>query len=382
MNTTPTLMQANLLLREGRYAEACQMFEALVAIQPGFLPYVQGYVLARRRLSKSGTSCNSAMSANRLVDAIHPGSNPIETTQHRLFTVITPVLNGDAFIATTIESILSQQGDFFIDYLIKDAGSTDQTISIALEYQERVRAGEYPLRCSGIRFRVVSKPDKGLYDGLKFAFETTPWRNDPEKTIQTYLNADDVMHPNAFQIVSHVFESTPAQWVCGQTHIIDASGKEIVTPLFPLSFAQEDIVAGLHDGRSLYTIQQEGTFWLQSLYQSVGGIDSTFKLAGDFDLWRRFASRCELLALDKPLASFRSHPMQLSKKIDLYQQEVNKSIADISIPTPSSEKWLQFYIHAKAPKKAFQQKPGPVGFLDASGKLREIAYIKRSWYGW
>lgn len=382
MSTTPTLMQANLLLRQGRYAEACQIFEALVAIQPGFLPYVQGYALARQRLPKEKISCNSILSGNRSVDAIHPESKSIETTQHRLFIVITPVLNGDVFIATTIESILSQQGEFFIDYLIKDAGSTDQTMSVVLDYQERVRAGEYPLGCSGVRFRVESIPDKGLYDGLKFGFETTPWRNNPKNTIQTYLNADDVMHPNAFKTVSHVFDSTPAQWVCGQTHVIDEFGKEIVAPVFPLSFAQEDIVAGLHDGRSLYTIQQEGSFWLQELYEAVGGIDSSFKLAGDFDLWRRFASRCELLAVDKPLASFRSHQMQLSKQIDQYRLEVDNSIADIISANPSSAKPLQFYINAKAPQKAFQQKPGPVGFLDSSGILREIAYIKRGWYSW
>lgn len=382
MTTAPTLMQANLLLRQGRYAEACEMFEALIKMQPRFLPYEQSYALARRRLSEGHNSCNSTLPTCNPVDAIHPGSKSIETTKYRVFKVITPVLNGEAFIAITLESILSQQGDFFIDYLIKDAGSTDQTMSVVLEYLGQVRAGDYPLRCSGIRFSAESRPDKGLYDGLKFAFETPPWRNDPKNTIQTYLNADDVMHPNAFQTVSHIFDSTPAQWVCGQIHVIDTSGCVIVTSSFPLSFAQEDIVAGLHDGRSLYTIQQEGTFWLQELYQTVGGIDNSFKLAGDFDLWRRFASRCELLALDKPLASFRSHQKQLSKQIDQYRLEIDNSISDIESVSPPSEKCLSFYIGTKAPQRALQQKPGPVGFLASDGKLREIAYIKRGWYGW
>lgn len=380
MKTIPSLMQANLLLRQARYYEACKMFAALIEINPGFRPYEQGYTLAKRKLNEE---CHSNFPTSIPASAVHPESKPIASTKHRLFNVITPVLNGDAFIAITLESILSQQGNFFIDYLIKDAGSTDKTMSVVLEYLGRVRSGEYPLRCSGIRFRAISSPDKGLYDGLKFAFEIAPWWNDLKNTIQTYLNADDVMHPNAFQTVSRIFDSIPAQWVCGQTHVIDTSGSVIATPAFPLSFAQEDIAAGLHDGRSLYTIQQEGTFWSQELYQSVGGIDNSFKLAGDFDLWRRFASRCELLALDKPLASFRSHQKQLSKQIDQYRLEIDNSIVDIATTNSPPDKCLPFfYIGTKAPQKAPLQKSGPVGFLDSDGMLREIAYIKRGWYSW
>ena len=44
------------------------------------------------------------------------------------FSIITPVYNGEKYITETIESVLSQEGDFEIEYIIQDGGSTDQTI--------------------------------------------------------------------------------------------------------------------------------------------------------------------------------------------------------------------------------------------------------------
>ncbi len=376
-----TLSRANRLLREGRFQEAKEIFLTLNEQNPDFLPYQQGYALACEKLGLASRSSKISRHVGLLVDIFHPASQEIKVSSQRLFFVVTPVLNGDRFISATLESILSQAGDFFIDYLIKDAGSSDQTLSILQKVGRQIESGRYPMRCSGIRFRVESLPDRGLYDALAYAFGKDTWHSDLE-IIQTYLNADDVMAIDAFKIVAHVFDNTPALWVCGQTNVIDETGKVIVTPQFPLTFARQDIIAGLHDGRSLYTIQQEGTFWLQKLYLTIGGIDRKYKLAGDYDLWRRFAHHTELLALDKPLASFRSHQNQLSKQIDQYLSEVDSSAMEDGAPDAPPLTWPFFYMGAKAPLKAPQQKPGPVGFLDDNGKIKEIAYIKRGWACW
>ena len=38
-----------------------------------------------------------------------------------LVSIVTPSYNQGRFIAETIESVLSQEGDFYIEYLIMDA---------------------------------------------------------------------------------------------------------------------------------------------------------------------------------------------------------------------------------------------------------------------
>jgi len=58
-------------------------------------------------------------------------------------------------------------------------------------------------------------------------------------------------------------------------------------------------------------IQQESTFWRRSLWERVGGsLDTSYRVAADFDLWMRFNKHAELYAVDVPLAGYRTHDNQ------------------------------------------------------------------------
>jgi glycosyltransferase involved in cell wall biosynthesis len=50
-------------------------------------------------------------------------------------TIVTPSYNQGEFIEETIQSILVQKGDFFIDYIIMDGGSEDESVEIIKEYE-------------------------------------------------------------------------------------------------------------------------------------------------------------------------------------------------------------------------------------------------------
>ena len=72
-------------------------------------------------------------------------------------TVVTPVLNGARFIRRTIESVLAQEGNFTLEYLICDGGSTDATIDIVKEYGE----------CC----RLIQHSDSGPADAINYAMD-------------------------------------------------------------------------------------------------------------------------------------------------------------------------------------------------------------------
>lgn len=77
------------------------------------------------------------------------------------FTIITVCLNAEAVIADTITSILEQTCDDY-EYLIKDGGSKDHTISIAESFIPAfVR--------KGISYRIISQADQGIYDAMNQA---------------------------------------------------------------------------------------------------------------------------------------------------------------------------------------------------------------------
>lgn len=77
------------------------------------------------------------------------------------FTIITVCLNIEDQIGDTITSVLNQTCTEY-EYLIKDGVSNDRTVriaeSFALEFAEK-----------GIPFRIISRPDSGIYDAMNQA---------------------------------------------------------------------------------------------------------------------------------------------------------------------------------------------------------------------
>lgn len=93
--------------------------------------------------------------------------------------MITVCLNAEKDIGYTINSILEQ--DFCgYEYLIKDGGSDDRTISIAESYAQRFREKNIP-------FRIVCEKDKGIYDAMNRAADIAAgeW--------VMYMNAGDAL---------------------------------------------------------------------------------------------------------------------------------------------------------------------------------------------
>src|SRR3972149_7029872 len=101
-------------------------------------------------------------------------------------TIVTPSFNQGRFIGETIESVISQEGDFLLEYLIMDGGSTDNSVEVIKKYEDLLKGGGWPVRCRGIEYRWVSVKDNGQADAINKGFmaskgETLAW-----------LNSDDV----------------------------------------------------------------------------------------------------------------------------------------------------------------------------------------------
>jgi glycosyltransferase involved in cell wall biosynthesis len=241
------------------------------------------------------------------------------------FFIAVPTFGSAEFLGRSLASILeAQPGSFELHVRVQDGGSMDGTIAVAEEWARRIASGGVP-DAGRRRLSIASGPDRGLYDAVAAAFDSA---DAASADVLTWLGSDDLLMPGTLATVARVFERFPEiRWLTGQLQVIDREGAWYTGANLP-GFARRDIRRGLHDGRALSYVMQEGTFWRAALYREAGGLRRDLRLAGDFDLWRRFARTDELVACSFPLGAFRLRPGQASGDKAAYHREVDRVLAE------------------------------------------------------
>lgn len=239
------------------------------------------------------------------------------------FLVTTPVFNGARYMDETILSVVGQAGPFSIRYHVQDGGSTDETLDKLKAWSDRLRR-DFPILCERIEFTFSSEKDTGLYDAVNKGFAVC---GDGEA--MTWINADDRIEAGTFATVTKLLGRFPSiEWLCGRGVIIDEDGSPMCMRAM-IPFARKSIAACIFDGRYQNDmIMQEGSLWRRSLWQTVGGLDTSFRLAGDFDLWRRFSDHADLVVVAAIFGYFRSRQNQLSADLESYHAEIDKTLPE------------------------------------------------------
>ena len=222
--------------------------------------------------------------------------------------IVTPCYNAAATLGRTLESIIAQQG-IALHYHVQDAVSTDGSQDVLVSFAARIAAD--PVRYGHIEFSWSSEPDAGLYDGISRAFNAL---NIPPDALMGWLNADDTLCDGALALVCAAAAALPqCDWFGGVPRVIGEAGELLAQGRIDFAYPQQLIAAGACDGLHWRNLQQEGTFWRKRLWDKAGGIDARFRLAGDWDLWRRMAQHSAYLQLPCTLAAFHKREGQLSE---------------------------------------------------------------------
>lgn len=204
-------------------------------------------------------------------------------------SIVTCSYQQGRFLDATMRSVLNQQYPF-LDYVVIDGGSKDESPEIIVKYESSLSYW-------------VSEKDNGQTDALKKGFARSTGE------IQGWLCSDDILLPNALQAVGEFFRDNPnIGAVYGDALWIDADGKPIRAKR-EMGFNQ---FVFLHDHNY---IPQPSMFWRKSLYDAVGGLDESFNLAMDSDLWARFSEKTEIAHIPQYLSCMRYYPEQKTRSM-------------------------------------------------------------------
>jgi glycosyltransferase involved in cell wall biosynthesis len=213
-------------------------------------------------------------------------------------SIVTPSYNQAEFIERTIRSVLGQRGDFELEYLVVDGGSTDGTLDILRRYSN---ASREPAR----GFRYISEKDNGPTEAIAKGFRAA------RGEVVAWLNSDDLYCEGALQRVERAFQAAPgARWLCGRCRIVDAADRERRKWIT----AYKNAWLRRYSLRKLLIlnfISQPAVFLRRSLIEELGLPDDGCKAAFDYAYWLRIARQYPPLILEDYLACFRVHPASI-----------------------------------------------------------------------
>jgi glycosyltransferase involved in cell wall biosynthesis len=229
---------------------------------------------------------------------------------NKFFSIITPVFNRPKYLEDTIKSILNQKFKNY-EYIIVDGKSTDRTLIILNKYKSRIR--------------IISEKDNGMYDAIKKGFAVAKGK------YFMWINSDDFLIDNYSLLRAYNYlRKYKREWIIGNASFTDESKKKIKT-YFPLIYPKFIIKAGLAHSCFWGFIQQENTIFSKKLYKKSGGINKDYKMAGDFDLWKRFANFEKLTSVPVSIGVQRKWEGQLTKNMNFYYSEIKKKKCTINL---------------------------------------------------
>jgi len=178
-------------------------------------------------------------------------------------TIVTVVRNDGPALQQTIASVVAQSVTG-VDYLILDGASTDTTADIAVAATKR---HEW--------IRTISEPDDGIYDAMNKGFATA------QGEWVYFLNAGDRFRSEGeLAWLAAQLPNVRSGWFRSPVQFVDADG----TPTRPLRTASLE-PQGFGQGRQ--DVFHQGTVMTKLLLQRLGGFNTRFAIAADFDLMNR-----------------------------------------------------------------------------------------------
>lgn len=211
-------------------------------------------------------------------------------------SIITPTYNQSKYIGQTIESILNQEGNFYIDYIIVNDGSTDDTLSIIEKYNALLKNGLWPIKCKGISYRYWTRKNGGQTSAINEGLRVS------RGYACAWMNSDDYYLPGAFAAVSNAFKENPdIDFIYTDCLRVFEDGRP--STIEPLPRPDETFESLRTRGNSFSL-----NFFTKKILEKIGYLDESLQYCMDLDQWFRILKVAKVKYLPYTVGAFRYWP--------------------------------------------------------------------------
>lgn len=256
--------------------------------------------------------------------------------EHRssFVSIILPAYNSSSFILETISSVLNQDYLFW-ELIIVDDGSSDNTAQLVQGIDPRII--------------LIRQANAGIAAARNTGIQQA------QGQLIAFLDHDDYWHPNKLSSQVRALEENPSFSIIYSDFIR-------WDPQHPPAFPDREIdISKIDRQRSgwIYHVLLQ-TNWIllttaifhRDVFDKIGLFDITLPPADDWDLAIRASRHFQYLRLLQPLALYRVHPHQTSRRADRINHEAilrERMIESYGLDSPNGTradeaqlKWRQF----------------------------------------
>lgn len=206
-------------------------------------------------------------------------------------SIITPVFNAVETIEKTILSVVTQEMDSELEYIIVDGASKDESLEVINKYIDKIDV-------------LISEKDQGVYDAMNKGIARTTG------DIIGIINSDDWYNDGILKIVEEVFK---------ENEDIDI----VYSPInnyFEGKYLNTFIPGNLENLVFKFTINHPSCFVKKSVYDRIGLFDLSYSIAADYDfVLRAYTSGVKFHYIETPLVSYSLNGMS-GKPITKFKQ--------------------------------------------------------------
>ena len=193
-------------------------------------------------------------------------------------SIVTPSYNQAQFLEQTILSVWGQEGDFELEHIVMDGGSTDKSIDILLKYDHLYKSNLFQFKCKSFKFIWKSRPDKGQSDALNKGFAISSGE------FLGWLNSDDLFYDNNSLLkVCRAYDRYNTDLVVGNVVMIDEYKKTIDHPILINSLNDREFQEAMKGIGKICIIGQPSCFFKRAVWEKLG-IDNYYYCM-DWSLW-------------------------------------------------------------------------------------------------